>query len=364
MLVDMLASCEMGQGSKWDVTHRHWLVSVLENSAKFVASQLPINIVAHDGAPGYLRVLGLQSSVIAPFHLAEFVSGIDLDVFRSLAEKVRCTSDSTMCLSGSNTFNLDNVGDVDFCEYVSLSGNRVPTAYFIRRESRDNDHLIRLCHNGSEFIPIQNGIDYKLCVTDTGTIEAMCECEDQSWYFEFVTDMKDGQFLPVSNMAVPSGNLATKYSFAYQEAIFVDVSARPRDMCVPTEFEGYVSWLVAEIEANLEKDKFVKALKRALSLAALMHYEDHVSEILRAIENPALIELSYLQRIEEIRSNLELLGGAAKSDAMAYLSKLNERRRVTQKRLNSARKIGEVPCRNLLSNHDALLADAKKRLQQ
>ena len=220
LLSDMVTACELSDAAGVDATQRSWLRSILGLLSRHAASQFGNEVSNARDVPGYLRISTPVGEVLTPFHLAQFVSLIDFRVLKELAEQIRISPETTICLSGSNTFNLRSVGDIDFCEYTSVSGNRIPKSFFYYRDDSEKSSLIEVIHDEHHACAPLDEANSLICSTDSGAVDSKCACDKKSWYMKFIKQIKRGEYLPVSNMIVPEGEEAREYSWAYQEALF------------------------------------------------------------------------------------------------------------------------------------------------
>lgn len=186
-LSDLIFCCREIDPDEADRTQRSWLLSLIHRLGKQVADALGPHTLYSVDTPGFVTISNEIGVILSPYHLAPFIESIDLKIFIEMANSIRTSPENTICLSGSSTFSLSDAGDVDFCEYTSSSGNRVPETYFYHQNAENDYTLIQISHSDRHkrepFEPIE---DTHLCDTDRRrSVDSVCECQDQSWYFEF-----------------------------------------------------------------------------------------------------------------------------------------------------------------------------------
>jgi hypothetical protein len=133
--------------------------------------------------------------------------------------------------------------------------------------------------------------------------------------------------LPVSNVVLPSifGDRsagAAASSFSFQEAVAVprayDGADLPWSLVDPSQIAAYINFLRCDV-VKYRHDKPIKALKRAVSLAATIRLFEFVNEgldILTSAQTRAYIERT---RDKEIRAWLARCGDAERARIMPQL---------------------------------------------
>lgn len=292
---------------------------ILQCVAKNIAHQ--IGDAAHplENSPGFITLLGENEVIHSPFHLAPFLSRCDIDLLANMARSIRVSKESYICISGSSALGISNPADIDYCEYTPLTGNQIPETFAKTRRSSLPKSLYRVKHADIGVnAPFKHRTDLYICPTYDGSVEDFCKCSDESWMLKFLH--RDSNLtIPVSNKVVPTKSAALNYSFAYQEATVGQ--SRTRSLSRPVLFVEYVQWLDIEIDKNCQSGKYLKAVKRALSLAIILYLEDEANEILCFLDSKAASRLTKLACIEELEGELEHLPPALHRQVNGYIEK-------------------------------------------
>lgn len=229
-----------------------------------------------DTWPGYVRIDRAGTTLRVPGHVVpdlppppfvdEVLSGRD-DI------RIRNT-DSVLCLSGSSLFggSIVFLGDVDFCEYLSLSDGETiaqhihakfdlirPDLVFLGAEDGTNRHRI------SRPFP-------------DPAIDASKWRDESPWMLKFALASRSDT-LPATNLGLRMDREDTVLakSFAHQEAP-IDATWFPRDLVDIGEIARYVRFLIDQVD-TYSRENVVKALKRALALARILRLETTADRI-------------------------------------------------------------------------------------
>ncbi|MDB5243463.1 MAG: hypothetical protein JWP57_4088 [Spirosoma sp.] len=237
--------------------------------------------------PGYLIRQAPPAFFRVPAHLvAVFPNGDILQRIWELANAVRIHSSSIVCLSGSNVVKqiFEHVDDVDFCEYLPLSGgNAVADAVMSRAGGSDNLICTAVNACGLEWTPTSNNIEFRdsLVSTDFRIVDR------STLKMDFISRAAEIRPQDVTNLAIicdedfkSSGFSKT---FSFQEAHVSASDYVPNKLSNASEMGRYVWWLTTQVKKYKQERNLVKALKRALSLTRVcwMHnFSDEIKDFL------------------------------------------------------------------------------------
>lgn len=251
--------------------------------------------------PGYMIKLALPNAVRAPVHLVPTYPTTEmLDSAWKLAQTVRLSDNSVICISGSNAISraLTTVSDVDFSEYILGQPNRLPA---LAQEKgpwpqRPICTSVKIGNSAwhwpalSEAVPSASHYDW-----DSGDIDkSTCKAD-------FLAPSRTGAPVDVSNIGFicdQNGRSASlELTFAAQEAIITMSNWVPNSFCNPGAMGRYLSWLIEEIRKKRSVD-IVKSLKRSLSLsriAFLPAFTDRISEIFEEFCEPEEAQIDLIK---------------------------------------------------------------------
>jgi hypothetical protein len=190
--------------------------------------------------------------VYVPWYLVEvFPNNAALTALQALSRQVRIDGAGAICLSGSSVFRgaLQTVGDIDFCEYVTVEPARIPklieslimhvSVAFLARI-----YIVRAIPR-TDFTPPWDGCPLRiseLCETAGAPSDAPI------LMFQYIAPDELLGLLPVTNRMLPvaarqpsAGHGQT--TFVFQEAVFTKDDPPPRTLVAPAEIADYVIWL-------------------------------------------------------------------------------------------------------------------------
>lgn len=259
--------------------------------------------------PGFLISTAGGGTMAVPFHLiGDLPSGGLLDDIRAIAADLRVGSGSALCLSGSIVLLGDPhyAGDLDFCEYIPLSEH--------------GTSLVRLAE-----ISTRTGAP-PVCVTikfgGSGRL-------DRPWEDVVTPDKLDAMLGPCAKgghgkidvlamkptigpveatnvmLWVPDtspDDYAAQHSFPFNEmtpGTSVTMPWMPRQLARPSSIRSYVAFLRSDI-GKYRRDKPVKALKRALSLAIFLMMPEHQDQLAELGSTSAAFALEAIHQRQDL----------------------------------------------------------------
>jgi hypothetical protein len=226
-----------------------------EQSAKLAATS----------APGYVIIEVAGQQLHVPFHLVDAVPLDDtLNVLLKLADHVRLSQISQICISGSAVFlgRLDDAADIDFCEYVTVH----PIAI--------QEQLKYRCSAVDPALFVKGRVDStRLTRREAGAyLDGAGQIAPQVIKLDYVS-LVEPFLVPLSNISLfvdparPEVAVANR-SWPFQE-IAIGGDAPIFQIMRPELLGQYMDWLLDRIDEYLASNP-VKALKRALSLSRVL----------------------------------------------------------------------------------------------
>jgi hypothetical protein len=207
------------------------------------------------------------------------------------------------------------VGDVDFCEYVARTANEGEDRSFARTvrkaASLDDDRLlcIRLktlspekAERGRPWGSSPGGDQGFLLKAKAATVG---KCD-------FIGRTQVEGVLEITNLVLildpvdPEAG-AAQYSFPPQEVPVGEGSWVPRRLGEPLTLGRYVNWLCLEVDKQLSPDQggsVAKAAKRALSLTRILFLNDQANQILKLLDEHALMRVSAIRARKELYAKI------------------------------------------------------------
>jgi len=274
--------------------------------------------------PGYLTRRVGGRDIFVPFNLASVFPGADIveEVMR-IADAVSLHPGDAVCISGSTTFlgAIDEVGDLDFCEYYvsDLAGLPADT---LAVSNEEEVPLVWLKCGAEDlkhpWAERQSQIDALLHASEEKRIK-----------LDFVSNGVLG-LLPTTSVVIATrdDNIAARHSFAYQEAV-VAGPGPVRNLVSPNRFGEYVNWLRSEVRrlatpTGVRDGYPIKALKRALSLMLIAGREAETAELIERLHNSELATIVLRVRVEELERMLSDLPDALSERFAAPLDDLKD----------------------------------------
>ena len=288
--------------------------------------------------PGYLIKTDWPMVLRVPYHvLPVFPESTDLRALWDISRQIRSSSDSVICISGSNAIRklFDIVNDIDYCEYLSL-----PNADALRRLSSnisiDGDLRCLRVSLGKEqwahpWARGKPGVDY---------FEENARPDDKdrsSCKYDYVGRVERFGVIEITNVILlldAEGNSASlKRTFAAQEAPLVAVDWIPNKLADPWELGRYVDWLIAAVSEEKSKGNFAKCLKRSASLSRVMFLPDITEAIADLADNSGVLIEQKLVTMTALRRSLE---GMAGTTGEAFRLRLDDDIQVLDRRLKES----------------------------
>jgi hypothetical protein len=282
---------------EFELLGRHLFKTALVEQS--IGSELPLT--ASSTHLGYLKGMLDETAVFIPWYLADvFPGGTLARELKQLALRLHVDPEGSICLSGSAVFRgaLSIIGDIDFCEYAMSSPSNIPMLIGQMLQRNNDAPLVRIYLPGKRpkvdfFAPWNDTIEELSSRYENETAE-----NAPILMLEHLVSQGALGLLPCTNRLLPveQSNPAVghgKTTFVFQEAVFVSGDSPPRSLVAPLELADYVAWLRDEIRSDTdpgssEKLNSVKRLKRALSLARLIHLHEIAREILAALSDPLI----------------------------------------------------------------------------
>lgn len=250
---------------------------------------------------GYIRSETGRVDALIPFHLVDtFPDGVAMEELVASSERLRVGSISTICLSGSCVFLgvLPFFGDLDFCEYIPVVDGDVYTGIETVAQTV-NEHVVCLklraghsqWHRPWDADP-PTSEEVAMAVRDVPAEEKHGKLD------AILVGLGQGA-LEASNVLIwlESGSEeegAAEHSFAFQE-VPIGPGWVPRRLAVPETAGKYIHFLVNQIELY-RRERPIKALKRALSLASFMLRKDQVDAILELLSGSDALRRDALEQ--------------------------------------------------------------------
>jgi hypothetical protein len=266
-------------------------------------------LVSAANYPGYLMLRCESWQVFVPWPLAPSFPGQETVVdLIEIANKVALPPVTNVCISGSSAALGSDVavGDLDFCQYVSLSPASIVDSAFAFTTPEEARVLIAASYGRS------------CCVTApweqtwptlrTSMADQTIPSADR-FMLEFLGHSGRFGLLPVSTVVLASdfknhASGAAARSFVYQEAVAIPCDAEtpepPWTLVAPEDLGRYIGFLRKEI-VNYAEVKPIKAVKRVLSLARTIgqhEFGDEALELLQSVTASAVIQQQRLSEIE------------------------------------------------------------------
>jgi len=219
--------------------------------------------------PGYVVLPVEDRRVHVPFHLVDSVPDAKLLLqFFELASHVRLSDESQIGISGSSVFlgRINEVADIDFCEYVTHSpkAEAVKAKVAQRFVSITPTLFVKGKIDEFEFVRSPD-LSHEHTVAKIAT--------DTRVKLDYVS-LSEPFLLPLSNVSLfidlgtPEASIRGK-SWAFQE-IALDGKAPMFAVTRPELIGQYMAWARGEVDHYLELDDPFKALKRSLSLSRVL----------------------------------------------------------------------------------------------
>lgn len=327
-ITDLLLLCARFEALRLEPKEREALLSEIRLTLAEVFHVLTVVLAANPKwrtwtvdhkHPGYLTRSVHGTEVRVPWNLLkDFPPDQVLQEILALARQIRSGTDTALCISGSSALYtaVHPVGDIDFCEYVSLptpeSGDRSFARTVLRVSSLADEHLVctqlkilgpRPSHRSRPWI-LAPGEDEDFLRAAMGTRAGKCDFVGRT-EAEGVLEITNLVLLLESDAEEGSGRL----SFPPQEApITGEGGWVPRQLADPLTLGRYIQWLRRDVSAQLSAEKreagLAKAAKRALSLTRVLFLDELGDRLLDLMHEQDLIHSSALRARLELRKKL------------------------------------------------------------
>lgn len=311
---------------------------------------------------GYLQGTVNGRTMFVPFHLAQHFPKDDILMeTERVSRQIALSPDNPICVSGSTTFiaALDEIGDLDFCEYHLAEAEAIAPAVVARSKNMPPFPLVEVkCAGGKHFAPWASLCELGETLCPQPPVDPVHKVK-----LDFASSSSLG-LLPATSWLLPLGSDReegnARDSFVYQEAVFS--ADPPRALYRPEELLRYLAWLLEQAKSKLAVDGNVhkdapKALKRLVSLLLLLDLHDLANEALSGINHPALGALVRRERMNELEAMCESLTGENRVWLQSAIEAQPDGEEFSDDALNEAAQIA-------LEIGQALLEDIEMRLDQ
>lgn len=281
-----------------------------------VERELPLT--PSPGHAGYLKGEINQSAIFVPWYLADVFPGGEIaQNLERLARRLQVDPEGSICLSGSGVFRgvVSVIGDIDFCEYSVSNPGDIPRFIGQMLLRGEDAPLVRIYLPGvrpkTDFFapwpPCLEKLNTQYGANETASPPILV--------FEHIVSNGVLGLLPCTNRVLPvePGRPAEghgKTTFVFQEAVFSYGDSPPRSLVAPLELGDYVAWLRSQIRPDADSSQklsSVKRLKRALSLARLIHLHDLADEALAVLKDPLVERYVRRKATAELKRLIEYL---------------------------------------------------------
>lgn len=244
-----------------------------------------------------------------PVHLAAlFPTSGYLDDLFEVSNKVRTSTDSIICVSGSNSVKniLDIVDDIDFCEYLQFDKEITPGMILEKSKSNGDVICLQIKVNAEKYpakphfrdeiqIAVEK-VDPRSANSSTVKLDYIVKVRDKRAYdASTIVVMCDRKFKS-------AGFTST---FAHQEVHISASDNVPIELDDVIELGRYVLWLLAQVKKYRDEGNVTKMLKRALSLTRVCWMTGYTEEIEKIFSKTTFLIERELKTISEIREKLE-----------------------------------------------------------
>ncbi|MBI2719399.1 MAG: hypothetical protein HYX36_11675 [Rhizobiales bacterium] len=253
--------------------------------------------------PGYLMKFDPPMMVRVPFHvLPVFLERDQLGDIWALSRRIRTSSESTICLGGSNVIRsiFGDVGDVDFCEYIPLH-SPITTRRFTEAISGTEDIVCLSINLGKEEWLLPSNQE-RPTIEQFETALLRNHSQGANVKINYITSAPSFGVLEATDKIIAidhqGKSAALVQTFAAQEAPLVPIDWLPNQMNDPFELGRYIHWLIGAIGELKAGGELLKCTKRCASLSRILFLPDHTNAIThllssyKAVEEAALLEHS------------------------------------------------------------------------
>lgn len=275
--------------------------------------------------PGYVIRSGGGVKVSIPYFLVSIFPSSDvLTEIWELSRRIKTAPESTICLSGSTTGyrTLKSYADVDFCEYVPSSTKDLKQKLI----DLTNRKAIPICTRlkiGDEHL-------FELTQKTLDPTKIQIDPNDKNYSHgrtDFIACLADKRFIDASNVMIfcdsSGSSAALSKTFAAQEAVLDFTATLPQKLDDPLEIGRYTLWLKSEVQKHLKDQKFMKALKRGLSLSRVTGLSETSDRLEAFAENSSAFIRSEIGAMRELAKRVD-----ASADLQASVSKTDLEREI------------------------------------
>lgn len=244
-----------------------------------------------------------------PAHLAAlFPTTQYLDELFSVSSRVRTSSKSIVCISGSNSVKniLDIVDDIDFCEYIPFTSDDAIGAV-MQKISQDEDVICRLVKVNSESFAPDKDKPEKISLALSQVDPSSPSCS--TFKLDYVVRLPDKRAYDASSVMIACDSdfrsAGFQATFAHQEVHISASDTVPIELDNVMELGRYTVWLLSQVEKYKREDNIAKMLKRALSLTRVCWMQGYTSEIADLFSRTTFLIDREIQTISEMRKKLD-----------------------------------------------------------
>jgi hypothetical protein len=300
-----------------------------ERARRLNKSDMDSALEADAHKPGYLRRDFGSFFVWVPFPLARAFPPHDIVLeIVELLEELAVGQKSSICISGSTAFigQLKFVGDLDLCEYL-LDGGTIPqlvTGHLSRHGVRA--HLAKIkCHEDVFLSPFPGCADRVRDLVAQGVPRGTDPQNVRKLKFDFCAIAERLGIIPASNVvlwlspeAPETGNALA--SFAHQEAVVDRGEGVARTLIDPDRLGAYLAFLEKDANNYLETNP-IKAVKRSLSLTAMLGLSDWYDRAVDILNEPVVGLIVRARRTKELEELVAVSAEAVKSRLVDLLTR-------------------------------------------
>lgn len=252
---------------------------------------------------GYL-VYGSDSAVFrVPFHIAPAFPAEFGEALWNMSRKVQVVPGSVIALSGSAVQLGSTIiaNDLDFCEYIQRDGTL--DDFIAAKRNADDIIVLKAPQKGRIFSSQQRKMahDKMKCIGHPRPFRPirvsnlMLFC-DKNW-----------------------NSAALRMTFGFQEVALSSIEILPHSFDDLKEVGRYLDYLLQRIDQYLREGKFIKCLKRILSLTRFCFDNDTADRISNYLSGSSDLYLYELQEVDRVQKRLENSDHVAASSWLSHL---------------------------------------------
>jgi hypothetical protein len=312
--------------------------------------------------PGYIVLPVADRRVHVPFHLVDSIpDDKHLLQFFELANHVRLSDESQIGISGSSVFlgRIDEVADIDFCEYVTQApkAEAVKAKFAQRFVAMTPALFVKGKIDEFEFVRSPE-LSHEHTVAKIAT--------DTRVKLDYVS-LSEPFLLPLSNVSLfvdlgaPEASIRGK-SWPFQE-IALDENPPMFAVTRPELIGQYMAWARGEVDHYLELGDPYKALKRSLSLSRVMGCRQS-EDLYQELRSSVLAVERRRNSLEEALGMAEKVADDGGRRAVEKLKKMlaSEPPRPAQAEIDKGRRVCHAKVVEFRTKVDELVSMAAKTL--